>query len=262
MKTHPNGSFKLILLILTLSGWSCKSVQPVSFPQTPLEPSAERSYQPLLGSHAKLIEALNNTYLHSIQGTARVQFSAPGLSERIVTEFTSSRKQMYLELRNTLGIVGAEVLSGADSVTILNKMDKLALRLSVDEYNQREDIRLRLPLNFLSIFNPQVDSTNLVQLLENEEYYKVLLKDGHHLVVNKQDYLPVTMVIADTTADRFTTFMYDGFEEIQGMRLPRRIQAYTTDRKSRIRIEVSRLEINPKDTIFALTVPPGIPIYR
>ena len=266
MKIHVQGTLYLMVAVLSMIGWGCsgmKSVSVIDNRDTTTDPaSKEDEYRPVSLSGLKGMKGIGYAKIGSIQGTARVQFSAPGVSERIITEFTSSRNQMYLELRNTLGIVGAEVLSGPDSVTILNKMDKLALRLSVDDYNQREDIRLRLPLNFLSIFDPLADSTSIDHIQENQRNYKMVLKDGNHLVVDKKQNLPVSMVIADTTSDRFTTFMYEAFEETQGMRLPRRIQAFTTDRKSRIRIELSRLEINPKDTIFVLTVPSGIPIYR
>jgi len=219
-------------------------------------------YGPSRMSAAALVSEMSESVVTSIRGRARVQFSAPGNSERGIADFIADRTNMLITLRNNLGIEGGIVLADQDSVLLYYSIDKTAWKLSVDDYESLPDISLRLPLNLMSVLQPVVAIDEIVLIQENDGSYMVDMVDGSILIVDKKTLLPNSIRFKSTVPDRFSEFVYESYARLNGVQLPRRIQAVTTDRKSRIRFDVLDLEVNPSNLQFTLTIPAGIPIYR
>jgi len=219
-------------------------------------------YGPSRMSAASLVSEMTDTPAASIRGRARVQFSAPGNSERGIADFIADRKSMLITIRNNLGIEGGVVLADQDSVLLYYSIDKTAWKLSVEDYESLPDISLRLPLNLMSVLQPVIAVDDIVLIQENMGSYMVEMEDESILILDKKTMLPNNIRFKSTVPDRFSEFVYESYARLNGVQLPRRIQAVTTDRKSRIRFDVLDLEVNPTNLQFTLTIPAGIPIYR
>jgi hypothetical protein len=114
----------------------------------------------------------------------------------------------------------------------------------------------------MSVLQPVIEIDEVLLIQENEGSYMVDMVDGSILIVDKKTLLPHSIRFKSTVPDRFSEFVYESYARLNGVQLPRRIQAVTTDRKSRIRFDVLDLEVNPSNLQFTLTIPAGIPIYR
>lgn len=212
----------------------------------------------------QMVDLLSIQPVKAVKGRARVQLSSPGNSERGSADFIADRSRLLIHLRNNLGIEGGHVLADADSVLLYYNIDKVAWKLSVEDYETMPDITLRLPLNLLDVLNPVIEGDEIDAVLENASQYMVRMNDGMQVVVDKQTKNVHALRYPSTVGDRFTEFVYEGYATLDGRQLPRRIQALTTDRRSQIRFDVRELTIDPPESElnFVLAIPSGIPIYR
>ncbi len=227
-------------------------------------PVLTEEFVPSLMQPAQMAALMKNEPVRAVKGRARVQLSSPGNSERGSADFIADRSRLLISLRNNLGIEGGHVLADPDSVLLYYSIDKVAWKLSVEDYETMPDISLRLPLNLLDVLSPVVEGSNIGEVLENASQYLIKMNDGVQVVVDKQTKNVQTMRYPSNVADRFSEFVYEGYATLNGQQLPRRIQALTTDRRSQIRFDVRELKLNPSEAElrFVLDIPPGIHIYR
>lgn len=219
-------------------------------------------YRPSRVKPAELLQHLGDTSLAGVQGRARVLFSAPGSSERGIAEFKADRTNMLVSLRNSLGIEGGHVKVDADSVLLYYSLDRLAWKFSIEDYESMPDISLKMPLNLLAMIKPVVLEDDVSSVQENANSFLLLLDDGSELVLDRQSRLPSAIRYKTDIPDRFSEFTYEAYSKLNGISLPRRIQAVTHDRNNRIRLDVLDLQVNPPNLQFSLTIPNGVPIFR
>lgn len=219
-------------------------------------------FRPSRVEPGELLQYLGDTSLAGVQGRARVLFSAPGSSERGIAEFKADRENMLVSLRNSLGIEGGHVKVDADSVLLYYSLDRIAWKFSIEDYESMPDISLKMPLNLLEMIKPVVLEDDISSIQENASSFLLVLDDGSELVLDRQSRLPSIIRYKTDIPDRFSEFTYEAYSKLNGISLPRRIQAVTHDRSNRIRLDVLDLQVNPPNMQFSLTIPNGVPIFR
>jgi hypothetical protein len=219
-------------------------------------------YRPSRVSKKELLTHLADISLTSVQGRARVQFSGPGTSDRGIADFRADKSNMLVSIRNSIGIQGGSVLVDADSVLLYYNLDRIAWKFSIDDYESMPDISMKLPLNLLSVIKPMVTEDNIATVQENVNSYLLTLDDGSELVIDRQSHLPSVVRYKSDIPDKFSEFTYESYSRLNGINLPRRIQAVTTDKNNRIRFDVVDLQVNPTNLRFSLNIPNGVPIFR
>lgn len=247
-----------VIVLLAMSLSACASTAKIA----PTDITIDQGYESSKAEIGSVLINMGDSGLKSLRGKARVAFSSPGNSERGIAEFTADRKHMMAKVRNSVGIEGAHIVVDSDSVLLYYVIDKIAWKLSIKDYETRPEIRLRLPLNLLDMFKPQIDYSEAVSVEENNRLYKVVLRDSSELLLDKSSLLPYEIRFNTDQDDRFTDFTYDSYAQLNGISLPRRIQAVTADRKNRIRFEITELEVNPENAVFMMSIPASVPIYR
>jgi hypothetical protein len=169
---------------------------------------------------------------------------------------------MLVNIRNNLGIEGGNVLVDSDSVLLYYSLDKVAWKFSIEDYESMSDISLKLPLNLMSVLKPTVEEDDISSVQENASSYLLTLDDGSELVLDRQSRLPSMVRYKTDIPDRFSEFTYESYSRLDGISLPRRVQAITNDRVNRIRFDVIDLKVNPANLQFTLNIPNGVPIFR
>jgi hypothetical protein len=249
----------LAAIVALVSVSSCSSSKRIVANQN--EPLSEE-YRPSKTPKSELMVHLGDHSLSSIQGRARVQFSAPGSSERGIADFRADTSNMLVSIRNSIGIEGGSVLVDSDSVLLYYSLDRIAWKFSIEDYESMSDISMKLPLNLLSVIKPSVDEDDIASVKENANSYLLTLDDGSELVIDRQSHLPSVVRYKTDIPDRFSEFIYESYSRLNGINLPRRIQAITQDRNNRIRFDVIELQVNPSNLRFSLNIPNGVPIFR
>jgi hypothetical protein len=258
MSRHIATIYLPVFLLLMMSLSACAS----SATFAPTDKGLEQAYEPSKTQVDVVLQNMGDTGLTSLRGKARVAFSSPGNSDRGIAEFTADRKHMMAKVRNSLGIEGAHIVVDSDSVLLYYIIDKIAWKLSINDYQTRPEIRLRLPLNLLDMLKPMIESEKVLSIEENNRYYKVNLHDSSQVYLDRSSLLPHAIRYQSDLDDRFTDFTYDSYAELNGVSLPRRIQAVTADRKNRIRFDITELELNPENAVLMMSIPASVPIYR
>jgi len=249
----------LAALVVLVSVSSCSSSKRIATNQS--EPLSEE-YIPSKIPKSELMIHLGNNSLSSVQGRARVQFSAPGSSERGIAEFRADESNMLVSIRNSIGIEGGSVLVDSDSVLLYYSLDRIAWKFSIEDYESMSDISMKLPLNLLAVIKPTVHVDDIASVKENANSYLLTLDDGSELVIDRQSHLPSIVRYKTDIPDRFSEFIYESYSRLNGINLPRRIQAVTHDRNNRLRFDVIELQVNPSNLRFSLNIPSGVPIFR
>ncbi len=219
-------------------------------------------FQPSGTPASDLVLHLGENELQGVQGRARVQFSTPGSSERGIAEFRADKTNMLVSIRNNLGIEGGNVLVNSDSVLLYYSLDKVAWKFSIEDYETMSDISLKLPLNLLAVLKPIVREDDITSVQENASSFLLTLMDGSELIIDRESRLPSLVRYKTDIPDRFSEFTYESYSRLDGISLPRRIQAFTNDRTNRIRFDVIELQVNPPNLQFSLNIPNGVPIFR
>ncbi len=259
MKYKNSINVTLAAFVVVVSVSSCGSSKRIAANQN--EPLSEE-YRPSRVSKSELMVHLGDSSLTSIQGRARVQFSAPGSSERGIAEFRADKNNMLVSIRNSLGIEGGSVLVDSDSVLLYYNLDRIAWKFSIADYESMTDISMKLPLNLLAVIKPSVAEDDIASVKENASSYLLTLDDGSEIVIDRQSHLPSVIRYKTDVPDRFSEFIYESYSRLNGINLPRRIQAVTHDRNNRIRFDVIELQVNPSNLRFSLNIPNGVPIFR
>lgn len=251
-------SLFVITFVLSISMSSCRSSGALKSDR-----SAESfEFKASKVAASSLLSHIGASSLRSVKGKARVAFSSPELSERGVADFMSDEIHSFARLRNGIGIEGAQILVDADSVLSYFVFDRTAWKFSILEYETRPEIKLRLPLNLLQMIRPMVHVDDVVFVEENADSYKIHLKNKTEIILHKTSLLPQYVRLESSLSDRFTEFRYEAYAQISGTFLPRRIQATTADRESRIQFDIIELEINPDRLQFGVNIPASVPIFR
>lgn len=210
----------------------------------------EGSFEYSRKSGAEVLTSLfpASAFAEGMKGTARIQASSPDFTERGAMDFATDRTRSIATLRNTLGIEGYRILIEADSVTVYNRIDRIAQRFPTDE------ALFSFPL--LDILNPDFRGKSVQRLYENETYWYFRFADGSGAIVTKRSGL---LKRYDAVG---ATFLYEDVRPISGVPMARRIQWLSADKKSNIFLNIQAVDINPSSMDFDMVLPAGTRIQR
>jgi hypothetical protein len=187
-------------------------------------------------------------YTDGMTGTARIQASSPEFTERGAMDFATDRTRSLATLRNTLGIEGYRILIEPDSTTVYNRIDRIAQRFPTAE------ALFSIPL--LEILNPDFREKTVLRLYENATYWYFRFEDGSGAIVTKKSGL---LKRYDAVG---ATFLYEDVRPVQGVRMARRIQWLSADKKSNIFLNIQAVDIHPTSLDIQLVLPAGTRILR
>lgn len=199
--------------------------------------------------------------LQTISGSGRTIVSEPGGNERVTVRFQSNRNESLLNVRNSLGIEGGQIYVDRDSLLIFNRIDKFAEKVAIRE-GKLTSVGSIASMNMLDLFNYTLNSSDVAQIYEDSDHIALLLTDQSYVVIPKSNFQIKEVVHANPDEAPFSRIEYDGYAEIDGFILPRRITVYSSDGQSRAALLVQNLELNAELPNLTITIPDDIPIYR
>lgn len=199
--------------------------------------------------------------LISARGRGKVIIDQPGSHERGTLIFDANRKEALIRYKNGLGIEGGRMLINGDSVLIYNRINKTARKMSLRDYSYLY-LNGIMPMNPLSLLAPDLSQKTVRGLYENKHYYYILFKDGTRAYLDHQDWTIRKIVFPFDRSDAITNFMYNAYANIQGFRLPRKIQMTSHNARSSLFLMIESLHINPKQLDFNIGLPKDITIQH
>jgi hypothetical protein len=198
--------------------------------------------------------------LETLQGNGRAIVSEPGGSDRVTLQFQSDREKSLITIRTSIGIEGGQVLVDSDSLLIYNRVDKYAEKVSLQQSNLTS-IGSLASLNMLDMFNFTIVPEDIRGIYENEEVYVAVLNNRTQVTLSKSDGLIQTVIQSGGEA-AYSRIDYEGYAQIEGFYLPRKITILSSDGSSQAVFLVQRLEVNNTLPPMEISIPENIPIYR
>ena len=239
---------------------------------------------PLSDPHAQqLLQQFAPNAVRSVQGSALLQISEPGQSDRLQMQFTGIAGKNHIRLKTSVGIPAAEIYSDPDSLILLNLadsyaeivprgagqdqatgQDRAATHNSADPSTTalaaRQPWTVPATANLLDILHPSVTPGEVQSLTYIEGTWELTLKTGEvwtlrgeqpGKMAGKQRKNLFTLVRRDnltgTLGSIADSIEYLGTVEIDGQILPRRVSILNETRQSRILVQIRSLEINGQD---------------
>lgn len=204
---------------------------------------------------------LDYEQVDALTGRANARISRPDYSEQATLLFTSDRSQSLLAIRNNLGIEGGRIYADVDSVTMYDRIEGEAWRMST------EDSHLLLlkgltAFNLLEFLLPAFSAANVSTIYESEDQWLLGLLNGNQLYFDKSSGLLKRIFQPATAPDAYNHFIFSNHARLEGVMLPRRIQILSNDEKSTIFLLIRALELNPSVPSFDIGIPDDIPIVR
>ncbi|MEX0681406.1 MAG: DUF4292 domain-containing protein [Balneolales bacterium] len=199
--------------------------------------------------------------LASVSGRANVQVSEPGNTDRFTLSFSSNRNYSLLTLRNNLGMEGGRIYSNPDSVLIYNRLEEKAHKMSHVDASLFY-LNGITALNLIQMIQPITDPEHISRLYENEDYFLVETNSGERHFIEREQMNLIRTERDVIQPGAYRTFNFDSYAEIEGYRIPRRIQILSSKENSNIFLVIRSLEINPPDLDFDPEIPGDIEIIR
>ncbi len=200
--------------------------------------------------------------LKTMTGSGRALVSEPGNNERVTVEFSSNRDKSLLTIRTSVGIEGGQILINSDSLLIYNKIDDIAQKVS-PERSTLSSVGSIASLNMLDLFNFRVEREEIDRIFDDGSSYVVLLNDSAAVRVDKSSGLILSVDRSQTPPPvPYRSIEYEGYAEINGFQLPRKITIFSGDGQSRATFLVQQLNVNGKLPPLAIQLPEDTPINR
>ena len=205
--------------------------------------------------------AEKNLIPRAVSGRASVQVSEPGHTERANVHFRSDRYESLLLIRTSLGIEGGRIYSNPDSVIVYNRIDEVAHKMSHEDaaWFYLNGIGA---MNLLRMLYPLTGPEQIEAIYESGEYFLVETLYGDRHILGRDRLVLRRTERSTLHPEAYSTFQFDNHAEVDGHRLPRRIQILSYDEKSNIFLVIRSLEINPSDLEFDPEIPDNIDIIR
>ena len=202
-----------------------------------------------------------NPVPRALSGRASVQVSEPGHTERANVHFRSDRYESLLLVRTSLGIEGGRIYSNPDSVIIYNRIDEVAHKMS--HYDAAWFYLNGIgAMNLLSMLYPLAGPHQIEAIYETGEHFLIETTYGDRHILDRERLLLRRTERSTLHPEAYSTFHFENHAELEGHRLPRRIQILSYDEKSNIFLVIRSLEINPSDLEFDPEIPDNIDIIR
>ncbi len=202
-----------------------------------------------------------NRSLISLSGRANVQVSEPGNTKRLTVSFQSDRRESLMTLRNNLGIEGGRIYSNPDSVIIYNRLEDIAHKMSHEDATWFY-LNGVAAMNLLQLLDPISEPEHIHRIFENDTFYLVETDQGDRHYFEKDQLVLRRTDRKVYQPEAYSTFQFDNFVDIEGFRLPRRLQILSYDEKSNIFLVIRALDINPANLEFDPNIPGDIEIDR
>lgn len=196
----------------------------------------------------------------TVKGRGKAIVSEPENSEHVTILFSSNREKSLITIKNSIGIEGGQLLTDGDSLLVYNKVDKYARKLSVS--GDLDDINNLATVNILEILNTPVSAKEVQRMWENDEAYLLRLQSGASIFVGKENGLIQQIDQPQEPGIPYSQIKYEGYERIEGLKLPRRITIFSADKSAKVDLLLQSLEINPELGKLEIDLPEDIKIYR
>lgn len=202
-----------------------------------------------------------NIIPRTLSGRATVQVSEPGQSERVSVQFRSDHSQSLLLVSNNLGMEGGRIHSDPDSVTVYNRIEKVAHRMSRDDA-ARFYLNGIGAMNLIRILYPFNGPSEIAGIYENDDYFLVETIPGERHLLSRDSMLLRRTERRNVSPEAYHTFEFTNHAEREGYRLPRRIRIVSYDGKSHIFLVIRSLQTDPADLDFDPGIPDNIEFIR
>lgn len=198
--------------------------------------------------------------LNTLKGKGRAIISEPGNTERVTITFSSNRSKSLVKVRNGIGIEGGQLLTDGDTLLVYNKVDKYARKIPIRE-GDLDHINRLASLNILDMLSYSVTKEEVETVLENETLYQLRLTGGTEIYVNKETGLVKEVIQPPDSRLPYSRITYDAYTSLKGFTLPRRISIFGAEKKSKISLQLTGLELNPQLPDITINIPDDIPVY-
>lgn len=234
--------------------WSCTPskdlVEESDITQSDVSPD---SLHELINQKSTTVE------LKRVSGKGRALVSQQGGNDRVTIEFYSDRESSLLHIRSTAGIEGGQVLVSNDSVLVYNKVDKYA-RISPISKSGGSDIGSLASVNLIELLNYRAKNEKIKTVLEDNDFLVGIFNSGGRMYVEKNTgYIRKVNWTRDSP---YREIVYDGYDEIEGFELPRKITILSSDGKSRVVFLVQNLDVNSSLPELTIKLPENIPLRK
>lgn len=199
--------------------------------------------------------------VEAIKGRAAARVSMPGSSEQATLRFTSGRQQSLLSFRNNLGIEGGRIYADADSVLMYDRIEKTAQKMSI-ERSRYILLNGFTAFNVITLLLPDICMQPAPQVFEDEQKWLLITADDRQYEIQKDSGMLSRVEHPADDPLAYNQFIFSEYAQIDGIRLPRRIQILSKDEESSIFLVVQALEINPEHPDFDPNLPDDISIER
>ncbi|WP_171032895.1 DUF4292 domain-containing protein [Fodinibius saliphilus] len=199
--------------------------------------------------------------LHALTGEGRAIVSEPGNTERVTIIFMSNRSKSLVKIRNGIGIKGGELLTDGDTLTVYNKIDKYVRKIAVRSGNLQRINKLA-SLNILQLINYPFTPDEVSDVFENESLYKLALSSGTLIYIDKKSYNIRQIEQPNNTTLPYSKIQYDAYGTVGRFTLPRRISIFGAEKKSKIALQLTSLDLNPDLGNLHINYPDDIPVYH
>lgn len=199
--------------------------------------------------------------LNSISGRGSAAVSEPGNSDRVTLIFEANRELGLITIKNRIGIEGGQLLVDQDSLLIYNKIDKEAQKVSI--YDHRlSGINELASVNFLDLLNFTFKAEDVIEVRESQKIFQVKLDNGALVQISRQENVVLNVSQPFSSNAPYSRIEYDGYGEISGFILPRKITIFSKDKDSKVALLIRALEVNPDRINVELEIPSNIKIQR
>lgn len=223
----------------------------------------EGDFRPSKESIEKVVAMVPNYAgeLETMTGKGRALVSEPGNSDRVTIDFATNETRSLLTIQNRIGIEGGQMLVEQDSILIYNRLDKEAQKISI--YDGRlTSLNELTSINMLDLINFKVDAENVDRLQENGSTFRLLLRNGLRVVVDRENGQVQTVDQTIPQNSPYSRIYYESYGELNGFVLPRKITIFSADERSRVVFLVRSLETNPDRINLEIDIPDNIKIQR
>lgn len=200
--------------------------------------------------------------LLTISGSGRAIVSEPGNSDRVTIRFQANREEGLINVRNSAGIEGGQIYVDNDSLTIYNRIDKIAEKVSLQQGNL-SSVGSIASVNLIELFNYTFDASEIDRIYDDGEQFVVLLNNKALIRVIKESGFIHNIVHANENSTApYSRIDYDGYAQIESFFLPRRITIYSVDENSRAALLVQQLELNVELPQLEIELPDDVILQR
>lgn len=200
--------------------------------------------------------------LQTIEGRGRAIVSEPGNNERVTLQFLSDRDESLITVRTSVGIEGGQIYVDSDSLLVYNRVDKYAQKVPLNQ-GKLTSVGSIASVNMLDLFNYTFTQPDVRALYETDEYFLAVLVSRAKVYISRETGRVVEVHQPENNQTvPYSRIIYEGYGEIEGFYLPRKITIFSQDGKSRATLLVQNLEINEELPRLGIDLPADIPIYR